>query len=183
MGTYGYFKADTEISEDQLPESFQLQLRQLRIINFTQAMEQHWPSRAFLVGCAVTITCLVVGMFLFEYLGKAGFEFFVDSKQKLLIPIFSIAVGSAVTAIAAKLMKGYAEILDERLASYEPVDENAYKELQESFHRCGELYAFQVRDWIQKERRAIANAAGMRYFSKSKFANKIVKDGSNENRQ
>lgn len=183
MENFGYFKGDIEYLEAQLPERWQPQLHQLRAIDFAKTMKLHWPSRAFIVGATIAFAFLIIGFFLIEYLSKAGIEFFLHPKQRLLVPISSFSAGIVGATIAAKTMRGYTAILDEHLANYTPVDEKAYKELQNSVDRHGELLTFLVRDWIQEERKAIATAAGVRYVNKSKFANKVVNVRPDENRQ
>lgn len=67
-----------------------------------------------------------------------------------------------------------AEVLDELLADYEPVDEHSYAQLQASARKTLVLDTLEVGRWLQRERSAIKNHIPLPHMPASRFMNKVL---------
>lgn len=162
------------------PEAARQKHRQLRLMemHMVQARNRHGSprsSRAALAGGAVA-----VGLFCLSYLAEqAGLLPLPGAPAALRQAINLFPVAAGIAAWLYMLRKSaypasWAELIDQELADYNPVDKDAYRRLQERTRAAGFIDYDAVYEYLTVERYAVRVASGQYTPPKQSFTSKKV---------
>lgn len=155
------------MSEVDIRERFKA-LRNIESVKGRAEFPEHFPGgvypavlRAGLVGglvCLVLIFTLWVSWAfgLMPHLPK-------EVRQYLFLAPYAVGFGAALwIALTSKLPNSWSGVLINALAEYDPLDVEAYRDLQHRTRVTGSVDYMYLAAWCHRERAALERAAGLR---------------------
>lgn len=121
---------------------------------------------AFLSGVAIGL-----GVMCF-FAGLAEFGLHLRDGAFYLVPLAAAIMGMYLVGSRSKRPKTWTAQLDQELTAYEPIDEGAYRQLQQQTRDAGYLESRVIRHWLDLERDAIQVADERRKTSHHGFLSK-----------
>lgn len=124
-------------------------------------------SVAFLTGCGVVAGLMAV-LFVIEQFGQHVPAMFN------LVPLSAAFVSIILVMLHSKRPKTWTEKLDQQLLVYDPINLDAYRQLQQGTLDIGYIDARKVCEWLDLERKAVDVSSGWRKASPDGFLSKKV---------
>ncbi|MDP9877694.1 hypothetical protein J2W25_001999 [Variovorax boronicumulans] len=170
-------KSHSEVGAPPLPD-WHAKLRQLQRIDWRRRQRMFSSvgprtSKAALVSVAAFLGVLAVSRSL-EWLGWVPVATAFDMRLSGLISVAGGAIAYVLVQLWSVAPKTWSALLDVDLAAYEPVDRQAYRNLQERTRTSGYFEHAAIAAWLRDERDAVEMAAGWRKPRNSAFLNKKV---------
>lgn len=162
------------------PEAVRQKYKQLRRMemHMTQARNAHSSPRSGRAALAGGV--VAVGLFGLTYLAEQAGLLPVPGAPAMLrqvIGLFPVAAGIAAWFYMLRKSAypaSWAELIDQELADYDPVDKDAYRRLQERTKAAGYINFDEVYEYLAVERYAVRVASGQYTPPKQSFTSKKV---------
>lgn len=133
-----------------------------------QGMTGPRASFAFLTGGGIVAGLMTI------FIGIEQFGQHIPSVIFNLVPLSASFVCFILILWRSKRPKTWTEELDQQLLAYNPINKDAYRQLQQKTMEIGYLDTHQVCEWLSLERKAIDVASGWRQASPDGFLSKTV---------
>ncbi|MNV55853.1 hypothetical protein D3C71_1481040 [compost metagenome] len=167
-------------SESRPPPSpdWHTKLRQLQRIDWRRRQRRFSSvgprtSKATVASMMAFLGVLAVSRAL-EWIGWVPVVTIFDMRWSGLLSIAGGAAAYVLVQLWSSAPKTWSALLDVDLATYEPVDRDAYRYLQDRTRSTGYFEHAAIALWLRDERDAVEMAAGWRKPRNSAFLNKKV---------
>lgn len=153
------------------------QLRTIDIAMLRSGQSINGPrfGRATMAGAAVCVALLGLS-YLVENSGLAPWATLPpDVRHALFWLPYALGFGVFLWVnVKSSYPRTWVDLIDAKLAGYEPVDREAYRRLQQRTRDAGFLDYHEVREWVLMERHAVEIASGRLTPSRETFLRKKV---------